>query len=282
MARPIWNGAITFGLVNVPIKLYSTIKRKSVRFNQLRKSDGCRIQQKKVCATDGSEVASQEIVKGYEVSPERYVVVTDEELAAISPKASRSIAIEDFVQLEQIDPIYFIQSYYLVPDKGAGKAYALLLTAMEKSRKIAIAKFVLRNKEYLSAIRPVGRALSLSTMYFADEIVGQEELEGLPEGETEPSERELTIALQLIDSLSGEFEPGKYQDEYRAKVLEMIEHKAEGQAVIVEKPSETQKGKVIDLMAALEASLSAIKKNQPEAEKTKERKRKTRDRSDSA
>lgn len=276
MARPIWSGAITFGLVNVPIKLYSTVKRKTVRFNQLRKRDGCRIQQKRVCATDGTEVANQEIVKGYEISPERYVVVTEEELAALSPKASRNIAIEDFVQLEEIDPIYFEHSYYLVPDKGAGRAYALLLTAMKKSHKVAIAKFVLRNKEYLCAIRPAGHALSLSTMYFVDEIVVQEELEGLPEPEAEPEERELTIALQLIDSLSNEFELGKYHDEYRAKVLAMIENKAEGQAVVVEKPSETPKGKVIDLMAALEASLSAIKKNSPQGEKPKERKRKAR------
>lgn len=273
MLRPIWNGSITFGLVNVPIKLYSTVRKKNIRFNQLRKSDGCRIQQKKVCATDGAEVASQEIVKGYEVSPERYVVVTDEELSALSPKKSRHIDIQDFVDLEQIDPIYYVQSYYLVPDKGAGKAYFLLLTAMKKSNKVAIARFVLRNKEYLSAIRPTGNMLSLSTMFFADEIVSQAELEGLPAPESEPDDRELKVALQLIESLSNNFEPEKYKDEYRAKVLELIEDKAEGQTVVVEKAPESQKGKVIDLMAALEASLSAIKKNNRTKEPS-ERKRK--------
>lgn len=282
MVRPVWNGAITFGLVNMPVKLFSTIKRKTLRFNQLRRKDGCRIQQKKVCMKDGQEVAQQDIVKGYEVSPERFVMVTDEELAAINPKASRNIAIEDFVQLDQIDPVYFIQSYYLVPDKGAAKAYTLLLAAMNKSKTVAIAKFVLRNKEHLTAIRPAGRVLSLSTMYFADEIVGLKELEGLPEKESEPEEREMSIALQLIESLSGKFKPEKYHDEYRVKVLQMIEHKAEGQAITSEIPAESQKGKVIDLMAALEASLSAIKKNQPPTEKSKERKGKARDRSDSA
>jgi DNA end-binding protein Ku len=273
MLRPIWNGAITFGLVNVPIKLYSTVRKRNVRFNQLRKSDGCRIQQKKVCATDGAEVANQEIVKGYEVSPDRYVVVTDEELSALSPRASRNIDIQDFVNLEQIDPIYYVQSYYLVPDKGAGKAYSLLLTAMKKSKKVAIARFVLRNKEYLSAIRPAKNMLSLSTMYFADEIVSQSELEGLPESEAEPADRELTVALQLVESLSNNFEPEKYKDEYRAKVLELIEDKAEGQTVVVEKAPENPKGKVIDLMAALEASLSAIKKDNHN-KKSNERKRK--------
>lgn len=277
MARPLWSGAITFGLVNVPIKLYNTVKRKTLRFNQLRKHDGCRIQQKKICAVDGTEVPNQEVVKGYEISPDRYVVVTDEELAALSPKASRSIAIQDFVRLEQIDPIYFVQSYYLVPDKGAGKAYTLLLTAMKKSQKVAIAKFVLRNKEYLSAIRPAGDILSLSTMYFAEEIVAQEELEGLPEPEAKPDDRELAIALQLIDSLAGDFEPGRYKDEHRVKVLALIENKAAGHTVVGEKLPEDQRGKVIDLMAALEASLSAIKKNKPVTEKpAKERKRKTR------
>ncbi|MBP2652859.1 MAG: ykoV [Firmicutes bacterium] len=276
MTRPIWSGAITFGLVNVPIKLYSTVKRKTVRFNQLRKSDNCRIQLKKVCATDGIEVANQEIVKGYEISPDRYVVITDEDLAAISPATSHSIAIEDFVQLAQIDPLYYMQSYYLIPDKGAGKAYALLLAAMKKSQKVAIAKFVLRNKEYLSAIRPTGSVLSLSTMYFADEIIELKEFDSMPKDEVEPDERELKIALQLIESLSKDFEPGNYQDEYRRKIFAMIDTKAEGQTVVVEKPSETQKGKVIDLMAALEASLSAIKKNQSETKKPKQRKRTAR------
>ncbi|MEN6565491.1 MAG: Ku protein [Veillonellales bacterium] len=258
--RPIWNGAISFGLVNVPIKLYSTTKKKTVRFNQLRKSDGCRIQQKKICGKDGSEVSQEEIVKGYEVSPERYVVVSEKELEALNPIKSRNIDIQDFVDLNQIDPIFYVQSYYLVPDKGAVKAYSLLLTAMKQSNKVAIARFVLRNKEYLCAIRPIGNVLSLATMFFADEVIPQTELEGLPESVIEPTERELKVALQLVESLSAKFEPEKYKDEYRERVLNLIEEKAEGQTVVVEKVPEEQKGKVIDLMAALEASLSQIKK----------------------
>lgn len=273
MLRPIWNGAISFGLVNVPVKLYSTVKKKNVRFNQLRKSDGCRIQQKKICGKDGAEVPTEEIVKGYEVSPERYVVVSEEELVALSPRKSRSIDIQDFVNLEQIDPIFYAQSYYLVPDKGAGKAYSLLLTVMRQSNKVAIARFMLRNKEYLCAIRPIGNVLSLVTMVFADEVVPQSELEGLPEAIIEPSERELQVALQLVESLSSNFEPEKYKDEYRERVLKLIEEKAEGQTVMVEKVPEAQKGKVIDLMAALEASLSQIKKKNTKG-KTSERKRK--------
>ncbi|MEN6413755.1 MAG: Ku protein [Veillonellales bacterium] len=258
--RPIWNGAISFGLVNVPIKLYSTTKKKTVRFNQLRKSDGCRIQQKKICGKDGSEVSQEEIVKGYEVSPERYVVVSEKELEALNPIKSRNIDIQDFVDLNQIDPIFYVQSYYLVPDKGAVKAYSLLLTAMKQSNKVAIARFVLRNKEYLCAIRPIGNVLSLATMFFADEVIPQTELEGLPESVIEPTERELKVALQLVESLSAKFEPEKYKDEYRERVLNLIQEKAEGQTVVVEKVPEEQKGKVVDLMAALEASLSQIKK----------------------
>lgn len=259
MARPMWNGSISFGLVNVPVKMFTSVKRKTLHFNQLRASDGCRIRLKKVCSADGTEVASENIIRGYEISPERYVTITDEELQVLNPKTTRSIDIEDFVSLEEIDPIYFEQSYYLVPDKGAAKAYSLLFAAMKKTNKIAIARIVMRNKEYLAAIRPAGRALSLATMYFSDEIVSQDELEALPE-DIAPDERELTMAEQLINSLSAVFEPEKYHDEYREKVLDLIEKKAEGQTVTLQ-PAAPEGGKVIDLMAALEASLKAMKKN---------------------
>jgi len=264
LPRPIWSGSISFGLVNVPIKMYNSIKKKTLHFHQLRQSDGCRIRLKRVCATDDSEVANEQIVKGYEISPEQYVVVSQAELDALSPKASRSIDIEDFVQLEQIDPIYFEHSYYLVPDKGANKAYSLLLAAMKKSQRVAIARLVIRNKQYLTAIRPTERTLTLSTMYFADEIIAQTDIEGLPSLDSEPEKRELSIALQLIESLSTDFNPEKYHDEYREKVLAMIEKKAEGQQVISQ-PAAEQGAKVIDLMAALEASLAAINKEKPPA-----------------
>ncbi|WP_312524112.1 Ku protein [Anaerospora sp.] len=266
MARPMWNGSISFGLVNVPVKMFNSVKKKTLHFNQLRASDGCRIRLKKVCSNDGAEVESEDIIRGYEISPERYVTVTDEELQVLNPKTTRSIDIEDFVSLEEIDPIYFEQSYYLVPDKGAAKAYSLLFAAMKKTNKIAIARIVMRNKQYLAAIRPAGRALSLATMYFADEIVSQNDLEALP-ADIEPNERELTMAEQLITSLSSPFEPEKYKDEYREKVLDLIEKKAEGQTVTLQ-PAAPEGGKVIDLMAALEASLKAMKKeDSPESEK---------------
>lgn len=262
MARPMWNGSISFGLVNVPVKMFNSVKRKTLHFNQLRASDGCRIRLKKVCSADGTEVASENIIRGYEISPERYVTITDDELQVLNPKTTRSIDIEDFVSLEEIDPIYFEQSYYLVPDKGAAKAYSLLFAAMKKTNKIAIARIVMRNKQYLAAIRPAGRALSLATMYFSDEIVSQDELEALPE-DIAPNERELTMAEQLINSLSAAFEPEKYHDEYREKVLDLIEKKAEGQTVTLQ-PAAPEGGKVIDLMAALEASLKAMKKDDPQ------------------
>ncbi|MBP2646028.1 MAG: ykoV [Firmicutes bacterium] len=259
MPRPIWSGAISFGLVNIPIKLYSAVKKKSISFHQLRRNDGCRIRLKKVCSTDGEEVEKENIVKGYEVSPDRYVIVSSDELQSLSPKASRNIEIEDFVELSQIDPLYFEQSFYLVPDKGAAKAYTLLLTAMRTSGKTAIARFVLRNKEYLSAIRPINNALSLSTMHFTDEIIAVAELESLPEDTAEPAKRELAMAEQLIQSLTADFEPEKYRNEYQEKVMNLIESKAEGQEIVA-KPEVNEGGRVIDLMAALEASLSAAKK----------------------
>lgn len=272
MPRPIWNGSISFGLVNIPIKLYSAVKRKTLHFHQLRKTDGCRIRLKKTCEHDGQEVPTENIVKGYEISPDRYVVVSPAELEALHPKASRMIEIETFVKLQEIDPILYEQSYYLVPDKGAIKPYNLLCTAMRESKKVAIAKFVLRNKEYLAAIHPLGYALTLSTMFFANEIVGQQELEDLHPAETTPAKKELEIAMQLIESLSSDFTHTKYHDEYREKTLAMIEKKAEGQEIIEQKHDiAPQKGKVIDLMEALEASLTALKKKPPTKERKKAR-----------
>lgn len=258
MPRPMWSGSISFGLVNIPVKLYNAVKKKSIHFNQLRRSDGCRIRLKKVCPADGAEVPADNIVKGYEISPEQYVVVTNEELEAIQPKNARTIAIEDFVKLEQIDPLYYNSCYYLTPDKGAGKAYFLLLSAMQNTGKIAIARVVMRNKEYLTAIRPAGKALALSTMHFADEVIAADELEELPADGSEPNKKELAMAEQLIESLATDFEPVKYHDQYYQQVMTMLEKKAEGQTVISQ-PDIKEGGKVIDLMAALEASISAIK-----------------------
>jgi DNA end-binding protein Ku len=211
--RPIWKGMLSFGLINVPVALYGATKKKTISFNQLRKSDYSRISYKKVGA-DGQEVQQSELVKGYEVSPDRYVVLDDYELDAITPAASRVIEINDFVKLDQIDPRHYDSSYYLVPESGAQKAYALLLQSMSEANVVGVAKFVLRSKEYLAAIRPAEGALTLSTMLFADEIVKSAELETYLPGDVKLTDKELNMARQLINSLVTEFEPEKYENEY--------------------------------------------------------------------
>ena len=258
MPRPIWSGAISFGLVNVPVKLMGAVSPKDVRFNQLEAGTGARIKQKRVSAETGEEVPFDQIVKGYEISPDNYVVIEPQELEALDPKATRSIEIEDFVDLDQIDPLYFERPYYLVPDKGGAKAYALLLEAMKESQKVGIARLVLRTKQYLAAIRPLGDALVLETLLYPDEVTLPDDVEGLPRDDVEIQDRELKIARQLIESLSTEFEPENYRDEYRERVLELIEQKAEGKQIVTQ-PATEEPTKVVDLMAALEASLAQAK-----------------------
>jgi DNA end-binding protein Ku len=257
----MWSGAISFGLVNVPIKLYSAVSRKTVRFHQLNGETGSRIAQKRVDSGTGEEVAYENIVKGYELTKDRYVLITPDELETLDPEKSRSIDIEDFVDLADIDPVYYDHPYYLVPDKGAAKAYGLLLNAMRESGRVAIARVVLRSKEQLVAIRPDrdGELLMMETMIFADEVVPKDDLDGLPDAsELQVSDREVKMAQQLIESLASDFEPERYKDEYREKVLELIERKAEGQEITAP-PEAPEPTKVPDLMAALEASLAAMK-----------------------
>ena len=259
MPRSMWSGAISFGLVNVPVKLYSAVSRKTVRFNQLNGKTGNRIQQKRVDPETGDEVAYDDIVKGFELTKDRYVVLTPDELDALDPERTRTIDIEDFVALEEIDPVYYDHPYWLVPDKGAAKAYGLLLEAMRDAGKVAIARVVLRSKEQLVAIRPAGQGLMMETMIFADEVVPPEDIEDLPsEQELKVSDRELKMARQLIDSLTTEWEPDKFHDEYREKVLDLIERKAQGEEIAVQ-PEAPKPARVPDLMAALEASLAAVK-----------------------
>jgi DNA end-binding protein Ku len=261
MARAIWSGSISFGLLNVPVKLYRAVARKQVSFRELRQGDGSRVRHKRVAEVDGEEVSYDDIVKGYEISPEQYVVITRDELESLDPKKSRAIEIQDFVSLDEIDPIYFDHPYYLGPDKGAERAYALLVKAMEDQRKVAIARFVLRNREHLAAIRPMNGILTLTTMRFADEVVSPEELgDVIPEEVEKPKKREVDMAKQLVSSLESKFDPESYRDEYREELLSMIERKAEG-ADVIESVSEAPKPtKAPDLMAALEESLAAVKR----------------------
>jgi DNA end-binding protein Ku len=258
MPRAIWSGAISFGLVNVPVKLYSSVSRKTVRFHQLHDETGVRIQQKRVDPSTGEEVAYDDIVKGYELSPDHYVVITPEELDSLDPEKTRSIDISDFVLLEQIDPLYFDHPYYLAPAQGGSKAYELLRQAMEEAGKVAIGRVVIRSKESLVAIRAAGPVLTMETMLFADEIVDPDTLDEIPVSDGKATKRELEMAEQLIESLSGDFEPEKYRDEYRERVLDLIERKAQGEEIAVQ-PAAEEPEKVPDLMAALEASIKAVK-----------------------
>ncbi|MDO8188870.1 Ku protein [Conexibacter sp. JD483] len=259
MPRAIWSGAISFGLVNVPVKLYSATSPKSVRFNQLHAADGGRLKQKRVCSIDGEEVPYDQIVKGYEVSPDRYVTVTQEELDALDTRATKTIDIEEFVDLVEIDPVYYESAYHVAPSTGGAKAYRLLLSAMEEAGKVAIARFVLRSRQQLCALRPADGVLTLSTMLYGDEVNSPERLDELEAlGDVEANEREVAMARQLIESLAAPFEPGKFRDAYRERVLELIERKAAGEEIAIQ-PAAEEPAEVPDLMAALEASLQTVR-----------------------
>jgi DNA end-binding protein Ku len=257
MARAIWSGALAFGLVNIPVKLHSAVSQKEVQFHMLHAKDGARIRMKRFCSAEDREVPYEEITKGYEVSRERYVTLAPEELDAVAAKATRTVEIRDFVELTEIDPIYYERTYYLVPEKTAAKAYRLLHEAMRSSGKVAIASFVLRTRESLCCVRPIDGALALSTMNRADEVAPVSELE-LPEAPA-PSERELQMASQLVESLTTPFEPERYPDLHRQRVLEVIERKAEGATIEVPEPEEAP-SKVVSLADALSASLAAARR----------------------
>jgi DNA end-binding protein Ku len=269
VARAIWSGSISFGLLNVPVKLYSAVSKQTVRFRELREGDGSRVKHKRVAESDGKEVPYEKIVKGYEYAPDQYVVHTRDELAELDPKRTRAIEIQDFVDLDDIDPIYFEQPYYLGPDKGAAKAYALLVQAMKESRKVAVARFVLRNKEHLAAIRPMDDVLTLATMRFHDEVSSPQDLDGEvfeEEKPKKPEKRELEMAKQLINSLTTDFKADKYRDEYREELLDLLERKAAGKEVVSAPTEEPKPTKAPDLMAALEESLAAVRGEEAETD----------------
>jgi DNA end-binding protein Ku len=271
MPRSIWSGAISFGLVNVPIKLYSAVSKETVRFHQLHGDSGTRIQQRRVDPSTGEEVAYEDIVKGYEIGKDRYVVITPDELDSLDPEKTRTIEIEDFVEESEIDPIYYDHPYYLAPATGAEKPYRLLLDAMAQAGRVAIARVVIRNKEQLVAIRPSDDVLTMSTMNFADEVVSPDSIDEIAaeeDGKAKATKRELDMAEQLIDSLTSDFDPGKYHDTYRERVLDLIERKAAGEEIAVA-PEAPEPAPVPDLMAALEASLQEAKgKERPSKRKT--------------
>lgn len=260
MPRAIWSGSISFGLVNIPIKLYAAVSRKTVHFNQIDSRTGARVRHKKVSAADGAEVPAEAIVKGYELASGEYVTVGDDELASLDPDASRSIDIEEFVDLSEIDPIFYDSAYLVAPDKATLKPYALLAQAMEESGKVAVARFVMRSKQYLCAVRPQGGKLLLSTMVYADELNDANEIPELADLEgVEVSKKELDMANQLIASLTADFDAAQFEDTYRNQVLDLIERKASGQTELISPPVVMEEDKVVDLMAALEASVKTAK-----------------------
>jgi DNA end-binding protein Ku len=261
MPRSIWTGAISFGLVTVPVRLYSAVSRKTVRFHQLNGRTGVRIQQKRVDPTTGDQVAYEDIVRGYELTPDRYVVIEPGELEALDPKRTKAIEIEDFVALDEIDPIHYDHPYYLAPGTGGAKPYRLLLDAMRETGRVAIATVVIRSKQQLVAVRPIGdNALGMATMVFPDEIVDPSTIDELAVADAvEVNPRELRIAKQLVDSLAGPFAAEKYRDTYREEVLALIERKAQGEHIAVQPAVEEVAEPVPDLMSALRASLDAVR-----------------------
>ena len=262
MARAIWSGSIGFGLVTIPVRLHSAISRKTVRFNQIDADTGVRVRQKRVSGLDGREVPSERIRKGYELASGDYVTVTEADLAALAPRASRTIDIDEFVDLADIDPIFYDSAYHLAPDPAAAKPYKLLAAAMEEAGKVAVCHFVMRSKQHLAAVRAVDGRLLLSTMVYDDEIVPASEVDGfdLLAG-VEVDEREQSMARQLIATLEADFDPARHTDTYRAALLELIERKAAGDTETAAPAAAASSDAVVDLMAALEKSVAAAKKS---------------------
>jgi DNA end-binding protein Ku len=252
-SRPIGTGNISFGLVSIPVKLFSATRSRAVSFNLLHAKDLSRIQQKIYCPVDDAIIERSELVRGFEFEKGRYVTFTDEELKKLEARNEHAIEITEFLPLERVDPVYFEEAYYLGSEANAAKAYRLLADAMSESGRVALGRFTMRGKEHLVLIRPFGKGLMLHTVYYSDEVRPAEDID---QAGSEPvREAELTLAKRLIDELTGkEFDPSKYHDHYRERVLEVAQQKVEGQQV-TEAPPEPRRGQVIDLMSALKASL---------------------------
>ena len=257
MARAIWSGSISFGLVSVPVKAYTATRDHSVHFNQLD-AKGARVRYEKVSEKTGKPV--DDIKLGYERSKGKYVTFDRDEIEELRPASTKTVDVEDFVDLADIDPIYYQSTYWLAPDGDAAKhAYALLLAAMEKQQKVGIGSVVMRNKQYLAAIRPLDGALAMSTMRFADEVVPKSKVDAIPSRAAKPKPKELALANQIIDSLSSTWDPKRYKDTYTDVLRDLIERKADGEEIEVETPDEG-KATVVDLMAVLQASVEDARK----------------------
>jgi DNA end-binding protein Ku len=259
MARAIWSGSISFGLVNIPVKLFSGVRDHKVHFHQLDRKSGSRIRYEKVAEKTGKEVEADDIQLGYEMSKGKLVVVDPSELDEVRPRTTRTIDITDFVDLAEVDPAYYNRTYWLAPDgEGASRAYRLLTVAMEERSRVGIGMVVMRNRQYLAAIRPRGGALALSTMRFADEVIGVDEVGGVPSKAVKVETKEKALATQIIDSLAGTWDPEKYHDTYTEEVRELVAAHRKGRDVVVEESPAAQ-AEVVDLVHALEASLKAAR-----------------------
>ncbi len=255
MASTVWKGHLTFGLVSFPVRLYSAARGESISFNQLHKADGSRVKQVLYCAAEDKPIPRSEIVKGFEYEKDRYVVIEDEEVKKVAPSTAKVMEIQEFVKGEQVDPIYFETSYYMAPDEAGEKPYALLFDALKKTGYVGVAKVAMHNREHVVILRPGQNGVLMHTMYY------QHEIRQVDEFRTDLSlvkEKELALATNLIEALAGEFEPGKYQDNYRENLLRMIEAKKQGEEVVA--TPEPQQAKVVDILEALKASLAMAKK----------------------
>ena len=259
MARSIWSGSLSFGLVNIPVKLTTAVREERIAFHMLHDEDNVRLRQKMVCPRDGEEVHREHTVKGYEISPDHYVIIQESELEAIAPPSSRIIEIRDFVDLKDIDPVFYDRPYYLLPQANAEKSYRLLVQAMQRTGKVGIAKFTMRAKEYLCALRPTEGLICLETMHFNDEVTAARDVEAVPHASKSGSDvddRQLEVAKKLIESLSTSFKPEQYHDEYNQRVMELIQKKAHGEHIVATPHHAEKQTRAGDLMAALEASLA--------------------------
>lgn len=266
LARPMWKGAISFGLINIPVRLYAGYRTKTVRFHLLHQKDKSRIEERIFCASEQKPISREEIVKGYEITPGQHVIVGEKELDHLAPKASRTIELIQFVDLKEIDPIYYGRPYYLIPEETSAKAYILFIEALKKSGKVGLAKFVMRKKEYLAALRPLGQVIYLDTMHFSDEIVLPNEIQDFVKS-GKASEAEIKMAEELIRSLTASFEPEKLHDHYREALLDLIDKKIQGKEIALSPAAEfEEEPQVVDLMSALKASLAeANKRNKKKA-----------------
>ena len=277
MARPVWSGSISFGLVNVQVKAFTAVRDHNVHFHQLEKKSGSRIRNRKVAEKSGKEVDADDIELGFEIRKGRYVTFDKDELDELRPASTRSIEVTDFVGLAEIDPIYYERTYWLAPDGAAAKqAYQLLLSAMEAKERVAIGTVVIRNTQYLTAVRPLDGVLAMSTMRFADEVVPRADVDGLPSRRSKPEPKAMKMANMLVDSLASEWDPKRYHDTYTEELRKRITARGSGKKVAEEEEASAPKAEVLDLMAALERSVESTRAQKSPGRKKPARKKPAR------